>query len=557
MRKTEYRRMSHSLGYRDSQRARAKVKKFLWLFILVGVSAHAQSSFLIPVTTTTGQAVPGASVQLQCQSGGCGSSVYTSTADATGNAVFSNVQAGRYTVTTFGAGVQTYSYTYDVSSPNPSSLNNIIFVDGVTYSLADVGAGLNAAITAAQDGQEIILPAQAGGGCYQTSTPVVHNTLNKHLAISGAGLACINYVPTTATSFLTVDCTPTSGGGYKPCLNLSNLIIINNNCVTNDGCGSSATGINIGPTNGGDHNGVFERVYMFGFGTDINVVDANSASWGLIFRDVNMGWSTTGYSQANSEENVSFEHCLVAINGTGFNFATATSSSDITISKSSIDSNTTGINTNSSRLQLNLIIPHFEDLNVAAASINYIVGGMADVHITDGEALDDATTGTSENWFTAGLFEVKGLSLSSGGRNVSGQFVFIVNTAGDIDVMDKSPSLIYAETNVQNIAFVGTGTCLQVFTGSQAPLKLCGNTLQTKSSAYTLTFFDQWINVTGTTTITVPHGLTNKRWVVFNSGSNTVTVAADSGNTNGGASISLSANTGKECVTDGTNVFCH
>ena len=57
--------------------------------------------------------------------------------------------------------------------------------------------------------------------------------------------------------------------------------------------------------------------------------------------------------------------------------------------------------------------------------------------------------------------------------------------------------------------------------------------LATKSSAYTLTTSDYWVNVTGTTTITVPHASTGNHWVVFNSGSNTVTVQADSGNING------------------------
>jgi len=79
--------------------------------------------------------------------------------------------------------------------------------------------------------------------------------------------------------------------------------------------------------------------------------------------------------------------------------------------------------------------------------------------------------------------------------------------------------------------------------------------LVTKSTAYTLTTGDSWINVTGTTTITVPHATVGNRWVVFNSGAGTVTVATDSGNINGGASITLTANTGKEITCDGSNCF--
>jgi hypothetical protein len=79
--------------------------------------------------------------------------------------------------------------------------------------------------------------------------------------------------------------------------------------------------------------------------------------------------------------------------------------------------------------------------------------------------------------------------------------------------------------------------------------------LVTKSTAYTLTTGDSWINVTGTTTITVPHATVGNRWVVFNAGAGTVTVATDSGNINGGASITLTANTGKEITCDGSNCF--
>jgi hypothetical protein len=81
--------------------------------------------------------------------------------------------------------------------------------------------------------------------------------------------------------------------------------------------------------------------------------------------------------------------------------------------------------------------------------------------------------------------------------------------------------------------------------------------LSTKSANYTLTTSDYWVNVTGTATITVPHASTGNLWVVFNSGSSTVTVQADSGNVNGAASITVAANTGKEIACDGTNCFAH
>jgi hypothetical protein len=86
---------------------------------------------------------------------------------------------------------------------------------------------------------------------------------------------------------------------------------------------------------------------------------------------------------------------------------------------------------------------------------------------------------------------------------------------------------------------------------------MVGGSLSAKSSGYTLMATDSWVNVTGTTTITVPRAIVGSRWVVFNSGSNTVTVQPDAGNINGAASITLSANTGREITCDGSNCFAH
>lgn len=140
--------------------------------LLCPLGLRAQSSFTIPVQNTSGQAITGATVTLSCQSGGCGTSIYTATS-SNGNAVFSNVIVGRYTVTTSGPGIASYSYTYDVSSPNPSSLNNIIFVDGVTYP--KTGAGILAAaaqVCSSTKSGRVILPS----GTYLISSPGLNLT---------------------------------------------------------------------------------------------------------------------------------------------------------------------------------------------------------------------------------------------------------------------------------------------------------------------------------------------------------------------------------------------
>jgi hypothetical protein len=86
-----------------------------------------------------------------------------------------------------------------------------------------------------------------------------------------------------------------------------------------------------------------------------------------------------------------------------------------------------------------------------------------------------------------------------------------------------------------------------------------GCPLNQRSSAYTLTVADCLVNVTGTTAITVNPALSSTasslRWVVFNTGSGTVTVSPSRGRINGAASITLAANTGKEVTCDGTNCW--
>jgi len=86
----------------------------LAVFCFCGI-ASSQSSFVIPVTNTTGQAVAGATVTLTCLSGTCvGSGPYLALTDSSGNAQFLNIVAGTYTLAISGLGVTSRSYTYSV-----------------------------------------------------------------------------------------------------------------------------------------------------------------------------------------------------------------------------------------------------------------------------------------------------------------------------------------------------------------------------------------------------------------------------------------------------------
>lgn len=87
------------------------------------------------------------------------------------------------------------------------------------------------------------------------------------------------------------------------------------------------------------------------------------------------------------------------------------------------------------------------------------------------------------------------------------------------------------------------------------------SSISLKSSAYTLTYADSTVEATGTTTITVPHRLgapgIASRWWVINSGTGIVTLACDSGRTNGSLRVTLSAGSSAWVTADGTNCFAH
>jgi hypothetical protein len=83
------------------------------------------------------------------------------------------------------------------------------------------------------------------------------------------------------------------------------------------------------------------------------------------------------------------------------------------------------------------------------------------------------------------------------------------------------------------------------------------SSVSTKSANYTLSGNDSWINVTGNTTISIPHAMTAQHWDVFNSGTGNVTLQCDSGTINGLSSLPLTSQSGKAVTTDGTNCFAH
>jgi hypothetical protein len=175
---------------------------------------------------------------------------------------------------------------------------------------------------------------------------------------------------------------------------------------------------------------------------------------------------------------------------------------------------------------------------------------------------------------TAGVSAVQGYCVSvSTTPNFSkklwqpmqGNWQFITGGSTTTLAMTALPTTGGPSTTVNTLAAIHrfTPNALGIDTTSPVAHTLTQNggyvcPIATKSSAYTLATGDCRIQVTGTTTITIPHtlpaaGLTNI-WHIF-SVSGTTTLACDSGTINGSATITVANNTGKDAYADGTNCF--
>ena len=111
----------------------------------------------------------------------------------------------------------------------------------------DIGAQILAAVTAlsAPGGKVVIIP-KVSGACYDDATTVPLTTLGKYIQIEWAGSNgflgtstpqnCINWTLSSGTAF-TIDYSTGTGIPAASTFGLKNIFLINNNCVTNGGCG--------------------------------------------------------------------------------------------------------------------------------------------------------------------------------------------------------------------------------------------------------------------------------------------------------------------------------
>jgi len=329
----------------------------------------------------------------------------------------------------------------------------------------DIGAQINTAYASCPNtGCTIVLVPQMTGSCYDYSTPIAFTTVGKYALLQGggptsegpgsvvsgvivpgpAGGACLNYTPTTATSAITFDYVWVDGGGYVPAHGIRDIILQNNSCQQIGGCGSSATGIQLGGSNSGAQNGEIANAKVNGFGTGISFMVSGTQSWGVVLRSDSIVNNTIGISFAGSLENISLFGGRVAGNDVGFSLI---GNADVYAHGVSIDSNVTaGVKAISGIFSCTNC--HWENLTAGPAiATHYFIGsGAASLVIEGGKAIDNINAPTPEMdyWFSnAGISTyIHGLLIYSGGRKAT-QIVQSINPCTWwVSIYNDSPSVL-------------------------------------------------------------------------------------------------------------------
>lgn len=327
------------------------------------------------------------------------------------------------------------------------------------FTGGDIGAQINAAYAdLPSTGGVIVVPAKSDGTCWAFSTPIVFNVSGKYAVLRGgantsqaSGGSCLNYTPTTSTTAITFDITPVGGGAQAPGVGIRDIFLVNNGCIITGGCGSSATGIACGNTNGGCAQAYFQNVAVAGFSRGQTIGEPSGVGWGITWENATFIDNATGLKYLIPHENDKCIACSILLNGIGADLAAG---AELSLIGGSVDSNTTcGINmTGNSLIHTSDI--HWE--NLGTTNVQYVCGGPASiVDIKGGSASDDNNSGsTGQNWFTVGLGSTYGLIIFSGGRTYTSQ-IFSVQTRYRLDVINNSASIISPNT----LCFLTNGAC--------------------------------------------------------------------------------------------------
>jgi len=285
----------------------------------------------------------------------------------------------------------------------PQSLSGVVFAD--QFPGVDIGAKINAAYAALPaGGGTIIIPPTADGSCYNYTTPIVATTAGKYLLLEGVaasgatGLSsaagCLNFTPTSGNA-ITLDYTTNPQSSLSAVHGLRDLVLINNNCFTTGGCGSSAVGIMTGTTNQGTYEATMQNVSVIGFGTGYS--DLNNFSVDILWVNPQFFFNTVAVT-FDHPTGIYFHAGTIASNGTAFRASGASSTAELDVFATQFFGNTAlafdYTNLTTQGAQLNLFDVHLEDS--PAGTANYI-NGKVDLYISGGLIEEDNASGTT-NW---------------------------------------------------------------------------------------------------------------------------------------------------------------
>jgi hypothetical protein len=400
-----------------------------------------------------------------------------------------------------------------------SNVPDLVYVDGVKYAKTDVG--IQAALAAAGAGTVVL-----GPGTYTLASAITMTTSGQHLVCSGIGATTLSYTGTKDIPAV-VD-VGTASDGTRNLFNISmNDCTVSGNSHVRDAI--RTRGVHHSDFSNNSLINVAEAGIHTNFGVVLNLSDLHTSTNEQAFTQLPTNCiildGPDGGHQTTTV-NMNGDICEGISRGDGWLFKQAAS---ISVVGGTSEGNGRGVNATATSSQVTLIGNDFEANSIEDVLINgatvvfegVICGSHNQVHV-------GSTSGVV--WLMTG-----GCALSIHDSGFGGVYhAFDVSTMSGLShwIMDDG---------------------IQTLTGKR--LNGFATAFSVESGAYTLTTKDSWVNVTGGTTITVPHALRGQRWVVFNSGVATVTLHPDSGNINGAASITLAANTGKEVTCDGTNCW--
>lgn len=354
-------------------------------------------------------------------------------------------------------------------APCVDALNATLYVGGFCskdWGGGDIGSQINAAYAALPaSGGTIMVTPQSKGACYTFTSKINFGTPGKYVILEGTAPpasgnlgSCLRWTTTTSSLAINIDWTPSGGGGYVTGAGIRDIILTNGNtdCETDGGCGSSATGVSIGTTNGGAHKALFLDFKVQGFGEGYHIAD--SVGWGMVWLNSAPVFNTIGIHYVGLHENDSFISGVLNSNGIGVQIDT--SGSEFSMIGGSCDTSTIACFKLGIGTTLHTTDVHWENRATGPiTNTQYVISTAPDsiLDMSGGIAYDTVQSGTQAvNWFTGGNVTVHGVHLKSFGRTTS-DAVFLANTRGLIEASPDTPTLFpILAVNANNIVAVNS-----------------------------------------------------------------------------------------------------